>query len=913
MFSNYTIKQALPRLIIAAIFINVSYWVCAIFVDASNLLGQSIFALLKGIAGNAVGGSSIIAITEVIMAGSMAAGTVVTGVAGTVLAAILVPTVAPQLLMGLAMLFGSVILTIALAILTAFLILAARQALIILLVVVSPIAFALYILPGTKSLFDKWRKLFTTMLAFFPLFSLLYGMSQVAGSVLIAKSGDFAKTQSPVDDLMLGGAFLFMGIAAQFVPLFLSPWLLKNSTGILGQLGSKFQQRGKVLTDMPGRAGRKKLGEAWDTTKKAAGHKFREATARRGDRRAAQGKSRGAMEAFAFSGDRREAYHAALDEEMKKQGAEYGERNAFTREHLNRASTAKDDTIAATERREGARLGLGTEAAEARAAKLTAEKDKKAAENRVNTAHLGSQEGRQALAELQATEDEDKEAENDAKMAALGNAGNVAARQARLASEDELKSKENETDAAGLRANTAGRQAAERLRVNSEKNLKTAENESEINRLGTAAGKAADHALDASTTEAKAAELEVKTAGQALGTAGAAAHERLESAEIDKKVSDDQLKIHHLANNQSEHLDAAASAAQLENAQADQRRVETELTTDQGYAAYTSTAGANVTAAQGLRDAARTKSAIADVTAGAQRVAVTEEAAAISSGAIPAASHASSVDRYGAQRAVAKAENIIEQQLMDGMKIERSSLGSMNDKVLIRRAETGMDEGDPARGIPPRPLSNEAQMAVASEISNRGYAQNHIDLFRVLNQRMAAAAAPHYTAARTSIQRSAYPADADGQKQYDAAIETYVDDALGADPNLDGLRYMQKQALADIGNQAPFAVGDQMRGDMGRGVSRRNFDADWADRLTKKLKAPTIQGWKSEDFKWIEANINNNTLTAAHKQALQDGVNDILNSPDATANTKKEIKQFFDKLRANNHIQRSFSDLPSTP
>ena len=903
MLSNYTIKQALPRLIMAAIFINLSYWICALMVDASNLLGQSIFALLKGLAGNAVGGSSIIAITEVIMAGSMVGGAVVAGAAGTALTAILVPTVGPQLLMGLAMLFGSLVLGIALAILTAFLILAARQALIILLVVVSPIAFALYILPGTKSLFDKWRKLLTTMLVFFPLFSLLYGVAQIAGSVLIAYSGQL---KGPVDQLMLSGAFLFMGITAQFAPLFLSPWLLKNSTGILGQLGSKFQQRGKALTDMPGRAGRKKLGEAWDTTKKAAGHKFREATARRGDRRAAQGKSRGAMESLAFSNDRREAYHAALDEEKKQQGAEYGERNDFTREHLNRASTAKDNTIAATERREGARLGLGTEAAEARAAKLTAEKDKKAAENRVNTAHLGSREGRQALAELQATEDEDKEAENDAKMAALGNAGNVAARQARLASEDELKSKENETDAAGLRANTAGRQAAERLRVNSEKNLKTAENESEINRLGTAAGKAADHALDASTTEAKAAELEVKTAGQALGTAGAAAHERLESAEIDKKISDDQLKIHHLANNQSEHLDAAASAAQLENAQADQRRVETELTTDQGYATYTSTAGANVTAAQGLRDAARTKSAIADVTAGAQRVAVTEEAAAISSGAIPAASHASSVDRYGAQRAVAKAENIIEQQLMDGMKIERSSLGSMNDKVLIRRAETGMDEQG-------RPLSNEAQMAVASEISNRGYAQNHIDLFRTLNNRMAAAAQPHYTTARATIQRSAYPAGPDGTKQYDAAIETYVDDALSTDPNLDGLRYMQKQALADIGNQAPFAVGDQMRGDMGRGVSRRNFDADWADRLTKKLKAPTIQGWKSEDFKWIEENINNNTLTAAHKQALQDGVNDILNSPDATANTKKEIKQFFDKLRANNHIQRSFVDLPPTP
>ncbi|RZM21168.1 MAG: hypothetical protein EOO88_34090, partial [Pedobacter sp.] len=40
--TNYGIKKLLPRLIIAAILVNLSYWICALAVDASNILGSTL-------------------------------------------------------------------------------------------------------------------------------------------------------------------------------------------------------------------------------------------------------------------------------------------------------------------------------------------------------------------------------------------------------------------------------------------------------------------------------------------------------------------------------------------------------------------------------------------------------------------------------------------------------------------------------------------------------------------------------------------------------------------------------------------------------------------------------------------------------------------------------------------------------
>ena len=40
--SNYGIKKILPRLIIVAILVNISFYICAIAIDLSNIAGQAI-------------------------------------------------------------------------------------------------------------------------------------------------------------------------------------------------------------------------------------------------------------------------------------------------------------------------------------------------------------------------------------------------------------------------------------------------------------------------------------------------------------------------------------------------------------------------------------------------------------------------------------------------------------------------------------------------------------------------------------------------------------------------------------------------------------------------------------------------------------------------------------------------------
>lgn len=45
--NNYGIKRMLPKLLIAAILVNISFYVCAIMVDLSNLLGAGLVELIQ--------------------------------------------------------------------------------------------------------------------------------------------------------------------------------------------------------------------------------------------------------------------------------------------------------------------------------------------------------------------------------------------------------------------------------------------------------------------------------------------------------------------------------------------------------------------------------------------------------------------------------------------------------------------------------------------------------------------------------------------------------------------------------------------------------------------------------------------------------------------------------------------------
>lgn len=169
--TNYGVKKMLPRLIIAAILVNISFFLCQILVDISNIVGNSIGSIIASVANTSgidIGAKvNISGISNNILAGIAVAATGAAGLAWASFA-----TLIPLLIAGFV------------AIIVLLFILVARQALVILLIVLSPLAFVAFLLPNTAKWFESWRKAFIAMLMVYPIAGLIYGMSILASGIL---------------------------------------------------------------------------------------------------------------------------------------------------------------------------------------------------------------------------------------------------------------------------------------------------------------------------------------------------------------------------------------------------------------------------------------------------------------------------------------------------------------------------------------------------------------------------------------------------------------------------------------------------------------------------------------------------------------------------------------------------------
>ena len=209
--SNYGIKKILPRLIIGALLVNLSYYLCQIFVDLSNILGHTLKDALESGAGEIGANSEATGLGSEIIAKIL----VLTGAGLFIALAVGLPTLAAGFL----------------AIMTVFIILVVRQAGIILLIAMSPMAFAAWLLPNTEDLFKKWIKMFRGLLLVFPIISLLYGAGKLAGAVLASNAT--VDPNNPDETMQL------VALAATTMPLIATPFVLQNSLSSLGSIGAK--------------------------------------------------------------------------------------------------------------------------------------------------------------------------------------------------------------------------------------------------------------------------------------------------------------------------------------------------------------------------------------------------------------------------------------------------------------------------------------------------------------------------------------------------------------------------------------------------------------------------------------------------------------------------------------------------
>lgn len=220
--TNYNIKKTLPRLIIGAILVNFSFHLCVAAVDLTNILGGSIADLFRTIQTQTLnsGAQSQISwyefTTQALAGGAIA-------VSGALAASFAFGGLPGILLTLFAAIIGA-----AITLVITVIILAGRQALILTLIIISPLAFVANLFPNTEEYFSKWWQMLKKLLFIFPIFSVVYGGAQLAGWIIIKEAND--------------AIMLLLGMIVQIIPFLILPKLVKDSNSLLSKLGDGFNK-----------------------------------------------------------------------------------------------------------------------------------------------------------------------------------------------------------------------------------------------------------------------------------------------------------------------------------------------------------------------------------------------------------------------------------------------------------------------------------------------------------------------------------------------------------------------------------------------------------------------------------------------------------------------------------------------
>jgi hypothetical protein len=209
---NYTIKKTLPKLIIAVILTQFTLPITGLVIDFFNLLGYAIpnILLALGQVPDTVTGTGQVA--EKVGAGLGLSITAGLGTAGAV----------SVVTAGFGWIFIMLFLLAALiSILVAFVYMIIRYFLIYVMILIAPLAFVAWVIPGTEKFFKQWWTDFIRLNAMF-----VTVMALLSGSVVISS----ALTAQP--ETGLG----FLPAVMPIIALFLIPKTLKATTKGLSAL-----------------------------------------------------------------------------------------------------------------------------------------------------------------------------------------------------------------------------------------------------------------------------------------------------------------------------------------------------------------------------------------------------------------------------------------------------------------------------------------------------------------------------------------------------------------------------------------------------------------------------------------------------------------------------------------------------
>lgn len=227
LFDAYSVKKMLPKLIAAAILIQLSYPLAVFAINVSNDIGRGIGQLMgQPFSLNPSPEKELLALLAKAGGGSIAT----TGV-------LFIALIAAGIFSGLA-LGGLLLLAIAvvIAVIVGFFILFLREILIIICVVSLPIALVAWVLPGTERYWKMWREMFTKLLMMFPMIVALIVGGEIFASIASGSGGIF------------GGLAILIGF---FGPLIVLPKTFSWGGSAMNALGGAVMKGTQQIRSKP--------------------------------------------------------------------------------------------------------------------------------------------------------------------------------------------------------------------------------------------------------------------------------------------------------------------------------------------------------------------------------------------------------------------------------------------------------------------------------------------------------------------------------------------------------------------------------------------------------------------------------------------------------------------------------------
>lgn len=200
----YFIKKFIPRLVIAVVLVQASFFITSELNGFFYDLGKSVQSL--------------------VFFGSQPGDLQISNGIGTIAAFAVFAGAGPGIL-GIILVIGIIMLIV---LIITFIILAIRYILIIVLAILAPLAFAALAIPQLESVTKKWFNMYIKLLLMYPIIMFFIAASSIIGGVFS------------------GGSLIFQlfGMIVQFLPFIILPFTFKFAGGIMGGISAKIQKAG---------------------------------------------------------------------------------------------------------------------------------------------------------------------------------------------------------------------------------------------------------------------------------------------------------------------------------------------------------------------------------------------------------------------------------------------------------------------------------------------------------------------------------------------------------------------------------------------------------------------------------------------------------------------------------------------